>query len=150
MQRSNLRPTSPSCCPPSCIACGDFTGPVWNQLRQIEVLPKAVYDHNVSFTRRLRRAHAGKPLKPYTWFKCLTPRWDNSTRRAKKAMDHSQIQARVHERWLAAMIQTTVNTLEGGARLRFLNHGTSGPKAIIGSLTDAGSVHIARRRIAQL
>jgi hypothetical protein len=150
MQRSNLRPTSPSCCPPSCIACGDFTGPVWNQLRQIEVLPKAVYDHNVSFTRRLRRAHAGKAFEAVHVVQVFDAALGQLNAARKKAMDHSQIQARVHECWLAAMIQTTVNTLEGGARLRFLNHGTSGPKAIIWSLTDAGSVHIARRRIAQL
>jgi lipopolysaccharide biosynthesis protein len=94
---------------------------VENQLRKVGVLPQAYFDNNVFSYDDLATRMQAKPQQPYTWFRCVTPSWDNSARRAKDAMIVDGSRPEVYERWLGAMIQKTVNTLEGDERLLFVN-----------------------------
>jgi len=75
-----------------------------------------VYSYDFIVKRML-----AKPPQPYTWFRSVTPAWDNSARRAKDAMILHKSSPEVYERWLRTMIQNTVNTFEGDERLLFVN-----------------------------
>jgi len=98
-----------------------FQGRVENQLRKVGVLPQAYFDHNVFSYDDLVTRMLAKPSQPYTWFRCVTPSWDNSARRAKNAMILHQSTPEVYERWLGETIQTTVDTFHGDERLLFVN-----------------------------
>ena len=94
---------------------------VENQLRKLRVLPQAYFDHNVYSYEDLVTRSLAKPAPPYTWFRCVTPSWDNSARRAKKAIIIHNSKPDLYERWLREMIQTTVHTFDGDERLLFVN-----------------------------
>jgi len=99
----------------------DLQARVENQLRKVGVLPQAYFDHNVYSYDDLVTGMLAKPSEPYTWFRCVTPSWDNSARRAKAALIIHKSRPEAYERWLGEMIQTTVNTFEGDERLLFVN-----------------------------
>ena len=94
---------------------------VWNQLRKLRMLPQAYFDHDVYPYDVLVERMLAKPSQPYTWFRCVTPAWDNSARRAKDATIFRDSTPALYESWLRAMIQTTVTTLDGDERLLFVN-----------------------------
>jgi len=94
---------------------------VENQLRKAGVLSQGYFDHNVYSYDFIVKRMLAKPPQPYTWFRSVTPAWDNSARRAKDAMILHKSSPEVYERWLRTMIQNTVNTFEGDERLLFVN-----------------------------
>jgi lipopolysaccharide biosynthesis protein len=98
-----------------------FQARLENQLRKLRLLPQAYFDHHVySYDDLVTRSMAKGP-QPYTWFRCVTPSWDNSARRAKGATIIHKSSPELYERWLRAMVQTTVNTFNGDERLLFVN-----------------------------
>jgi lipopolysaccharide biosynthesis protein len=94
---------------------------VENQLRKVGVLPQAYFDHNVFSYDDLVAHMMAKPPQPYTWFRCVTPSWDNSARRTFEAMILHKSTPEAYERWLRAMIQTTITTFQGDEQLLFVN-----------------------------
>ena len=99
----------------------DLQARVRERLRQLRVLPQVYFDHDVfSYDDLVARMRA-KRAQPYTWFRCVTPSWDNSARRAKKAQIFQHSRPQLYESWLRAMIQTTLDTRDGDERLLFVN-----------------------------
>jgi hypothetical protein len=102
MRRSNLRPTHGM--RPPCIARGGVCGPGLRIDSEVGLPPQAYFDHNVYSHDYLVAQMLAKP--PYTRFRCVTPFWDNSARRAKGAWIIHKSRPKVYERWLREMIQT--------------------------------------------
>jgi lipopolysaccharide biosynthesis protein len=92
-----------------------------NQLRKLRELPQVYFDHRIYSYDDLVTRMLAKPSQPYPWFRCVTPSWDNSPRRARNATIFRGASPELYERWLQAMIQSTVNTFDGDERLLFVN-----------------------------
>jgi lipopolysaccharide biosynthesis protein len=63
----------------------------------------------------------GKPRPPFRRFRCLTPGWDNSPRRARNAFIFRDGTPELYERWLRSLVQDAADTLQGDERLVFVN-----------------------------
>ena len=94
---------------------------IYNQLRKLRLLPQAYFDHHVRSYDVLVARMLAKRARPYRWFRCVTPSWDNSSRRVSDATIFRDSRPEIYESWLRAVIHTTVNTLEGEERLVFVN-----------------------------
>ena len=99
----------------------DLQARVNNQLRRLRVLPQVYFDHDVYSYDDLVACMLAKGPQPYTWFRCVTPSWDNSARRAKGAQIFENSRPELYERWIRAMIDATVDTFNGDKRLLFVN-----------------------------
>lgn len=73
-----------------------------------------------SYEALMRRMMA-KPQVSYKRFRTVTPRWDNSPRRASEGAIFHGSTPELYERWLRATIQETTDTFQGDERLVFVN-----------------------------
>jgi lipopolysaccharide biosynthesis protein len=99
----------------------DLQARINNQFRRMRVLPQVYFDHDVYSYDDLVARMLAKPQEPYTWFRCVTPSWDNSARRAKGAQIFQNARPELYERWTRAMVEATVKTFSGDERLLFVN-----------------------------
>lgn len=99
----------------------DLRTRVLNQIAKLGILPRAYFYQNVFSYDDLVAGMLAKPASPYPWFRCVTPSWDNSPRRARNAMIFRDARPKLYERWLRAMIQATVDSREEEERLVFVN-----------------------------
>ena len=58
---------------------------------------------------------------PYKRFRCVTPSFDNSARRARNATIFHGSTPALYERWLRGAIEDTQDTFEGDERIVFVN-----------------------------
>ncbi len=98
----------------------DLRARVLHRLGKLRMLPRVYFEHEVySYDDLVARMLAKRP-RPYTWFRCVTPSWDNSARRARDAkIFHDSTPGR-YEHWLRTVIQATV-TVDDEERLVFVN-----------------------------
>lgn len=81
-----------------------FNSPICKQLKKSGIFPKGItenyiYDYDTIASTMLR-----KPDVDYVRFPCVTPAWDNSARRQKKAMIIVNSTPDKYEEWLAEII----------------------------------------------
>jgi hypothetical protein len=62
-----------------------------------------------------------KPEVHYKRFRAVTPRWDNSPRRASDSVIFRDSTPELYEKWLRALIRRTIDTFLGDERLVFVN-----------------------------
>jgi lipopolysaccharide biosynthesis protein len=99
----------------------DLHARVHNQLRKLGILPQVYFDHDVYSYDHLVARMLAKPSPPYTRFRCVTPSWDNSPRRAKNAKIFVDSRPELYESWLRTTVEATVNRLDDDERLVFVN-----------------------------
>ena len=89
--------------------------------RQAGALQPDDHDHRIYSFEELVDGMLAKSGVPYTRFRCVTPGWDNSARRATGAVIFSDSTPPRYERWLRAVAQQTVGIHRGEERLIFIN-----------------------------
>jgi lipopolysaccharide biosynthesis protein len=99
----------------------DLRSRVLNQLSKLRILPRVYFQHDVYSYDDLVARMLAKRSRPYTWFRCVTPSWDNSARRAMNAKIIHDCTPELYESWLRTTIQATVNTFDDEERLVFVN-----------------------------
>jgi lipopolysaccharide biosynthesis protein len=100
----------------------DIVARMLNQLRKAGLLSEAYRDHRVSSYDDLAAGMLAKPHPGYRWFRCATPGWDNSPRRAARQA-HIWVDA-TPERygaWLRALVEETARRPVASERLVFVN-----------------------------
>jgi lipopolysaccharide biosynthesis protein len=99
----------------------DLRARIQARLARLGLIPRAYLTHRVYPYESVVRRMLAKPPVPYKRFRCVTPRWDNSPRRAIEATIFRDSTPEIYESWLRAVILTTVNTLKGDEQLVFVN-----------------------------
>jgi lipopolysaccharide biosynthesis protein len=85
------------------------------------LLPRVYLDHRVYRYEVLVRRMLAKPRPGFKRFRCLTPGWDNSPRRARNAFIFQDATPRLYEKWLRTLVRDTVAAFQGDERLVFVN-----------------------------
>jgi hypothetical protein len=62
-----------------------------------------------------------KPAAPHKHFRCVTPGWDNSARRGRRALVFHGSTPEAYGRWLQQVIETTCREHAGDERIVFVN-----------------------------
>jgi lipopolysaccharide biosynthesis protein len=99
----------------------DFPARILHRMGRIGLVPKAYLTHRIYPYELLVRAMLDKPPVPYRRFRCATPRWDNSARRADGAVIFRDSTPDRYERWLRTLVQDTRESFRGEERLVFVN-----------------------------
>lgn len=89
--------------------------------RYARVLPEVYFNHRVYRYDLLVRRMLAKKNPSYKQFRCVTPGWDNSPRRAGNAFIFRDSTPEAYERWLRELIRNTVERFQGDERLAFVN-----------------------------
>jgi lipopolysaccharide biosynthesis protein len=90
-------------------------------LRQAGLISPRHHEHRIYSFDELVDGMLAKPGVPYKRFRCVTPGWDNSARRADGAIIFVDSTPRRYEGWLRAILQQTLVTHHGEERLIFIN-----------------------------
>ncbi len=90
-------------------------------LRRAHLVRAADGQDRVYSYETLAAGMLAKPSVSYTRFRCLTPGWDNSPRRATGATVFVDSTPQVYEGWLRSLVQETILAHEGDHRLLFIN-----------------------------
>jgi hypothetical protein len=90
-------------------------------LRQAGLISPGDHEHRIYSFDELVDGMLARPGAPYKRFRCITPGWDNSARRANGAVIFTGSTPRRYEAWLRAIVQQTLVTHHGEERLIFVN-----------------------------
>ncbi len=90
-------------------------------LGQAGLLGSPQHDHRIYSFDELVDGMLAKPTVPYTRFRCVSPGWDNSARRAEGAIMFVGSTPQLYEAWLRAIVQQTLVIHHGDERLIFVN-----------------------------
>jgi lipopolysaccharide biosynthesis protein len=89
-------------------------------LRRLRLLSPGYHRHRVHSYRELARLAMEKPLPSYELFRCVTPMWDNSPRRAQGAYIFHGSTPELYENWLHFVLGQTMSKPQS-RRLAFVN-----------------------------
>ena len=106
---------------PSPMVQGTYRRLVTRLRRRLRAVPNDYGTHRVYRYDELVRNMLAKPEVQYKRFRCVTPRWDNSPRRADGAVIFRDSTPAAYERWLREIIQATLRTFQGDERIVFVN-----------------------------
>ena len=87
----------------------------------ISVVPNAYFEHRVYRYEEIVHRMLAKPEVAYKRFRCVTPRWDNSPRRASDSVIFRDSSPEVYEGWLREVVRSTLVTFQGDERILFVN-----------------------------
>jgi lipopolysaccharide biosynthesis protein len=99
----------------------DLLARVQHRLRRLGLIPNVYFDHGLYSYESLSRRMLDKPQASYKRFRCVTPRWDNSPRRANSSIIFYGSTPALYESWLRAAIRNTLDTFHGDERIVFVN-----------------------------
>jgi len=99
----------------------DLRARLLNRLARVGIVKKAYLEHNIYPYELLPTIMLRKPPVPYRRFRCVTPGWDNSPRRASGATLFVDSTPEAYERWLRALVQDAIDTRHGDERIVFVN-----------------------------
>jgi lipopolysaccharide biosynthesis protein len=100
----------------------DLRASLVDRLARVGIVPKAYLEHNIYSYDLLQTIMLRKPPVPYRRFRCATPGWDNSPRRASGgATVFVDSTPDTYERWLRALVRDAIDTRQGDERIVFVN-----------------------------
>jgi lipopolysaccharide biosynthesis protein len=99
----------------------DVVDRVQHRLGRIGIIPRVYLDHHVYQYDWLVTRMLAKPPASHKRFRCATPRWDNSARRARNSVIFRDSTPQAYEAWLRALVAATTETFQGDERLVFVN-----------------------------
>jgi lipopolysaccharide biosynthesis protein len=99
----------------------DLVAKVQRHLARVGMSPSAYMDHRVYEYDQLMDQMLAKPPVAYKRFRCATPGWDNSARRARNATIFRGSTPQAYERWLRSLVASTMEQFQGDERLVFVN-----------------------------
>ncbi|MGH7365180.1 MAG: glycoside hydrolase family 99-like domain-containing protein [Candidatus Rokuibacteriota bacterium] len=95
---------------------------LWAKMQyRLRLVPRVYLTHRIYPYEVLVRRMLAKPRAHYKRFRCVTPGWDNSPRRASNSFIFRDSTPELYESWLRAVIQDTSGTFQGEERLVFVN-----------------------------
>ena len=95
---------------------------LWSKVQyRLHLVPRAYLTHRVYAYETLMRRMLAKPQVPYKRFRAVTPRWDNSPRRASDSVIFRDSTPELYETWLRALTRSTIDTFQGDEQLVFVN-----------------------------
>ncbi|CAL1239966.1 glycoside hydrolase family 99-like domain-containing protein [Candidatus Methylocalor cossyra] len=100
---------------------GIFRTTPWRELVRFGVLPEIYLKHTIARYDSMVQYFLGKPEPNYPWFRCVTPGFDNTARRAEGAaiiVDSTPDKYRV---WLEQIVRWTRCRRQGEERIVFIN-----------------------------
>lgn len=98
-----------------------FRGRIESFLTRLSLFPAVFRDSTVYSYPAVIRGMLGKPMPDYTWFRCVSPMWDNSARRTAKAHIYIDASPREYKNWLMQVISQTLKRYSGDERIVFVN-----------------------------
>jgi lipopolysaccharide biosynthesis protein len=90
-------------------------------LRRLGLASPRAHEHRLYSYRELVERSLAKPTPPWKRFRCVTPGWDNSPRRATGANIFLDSTPELYAKWLADAARQTLDTFEGDERIVFVN-----------------------------
>jgi lipopolysaccharide biosynthesis protein len=99
----------------------DLVARVRHRLGRIGIIPRVYLEHHVHRYDDLVERMLAKPPAAYKRFRCATPRWDNSARRATNSVIFRDSTPEAYERWLRRLVTDTNEAFHGEERLVFVN-----------------------------
>jgi lipopolysaccharide biosynthesis protein len=99
----------------------DLVARIQHRLGRVGVIPRVYLDQQVYQYDWLVERMLAKPPASYRRFRCATPGWDNSARRATNAAIFRDSTPRAYEAWLRRLVASTRETFHGDERLVFIN-----------------------------
>lgn len=94
---------------------------VYNALQKANLLSWAYRNHRIFSYRGLAERMALRARVSYKRFRCVTPGWDNSSRRKQAADIFHGSTPKLYERWLRAIVEQTLADRSGDERIVFVN-----------------------------
>jgi lipopolysaccharide biosynthesis protein len=82
-----------------------FYGRRWRWARRLGLVSEAYARHKVHDYATLAARAMAKPLPPYEMFRCVTPGWDNTARRASDALILDGSMPEFYEQWLSFVLR---------------------------------------------
>jgi lipopolysaccharide biosynthesis protein len=104
-----------------CIMKWTFTKKLLSRLAKVRLVSRFHANNWLYSYAELMQEMLRKPEPGYTWFRCVTPGFDNSPRRKKGAVVLQGTTPAIYESWLRAVVQWTLDRREGDERLVFVN-----------------------------
>jgi lipopolysaccharide biosynthesis protein len=99
----------------------DLRARVLNRLGRVGLISTAYLNHRIYPYDLLAATMLQKIPVPYRRFRCATPGFDNSPRRANGAHVLRDSRPEAYERWLRTLVRSTLDTFQGDERIVFLN-----------------------------
>jgi lipopolysaccharide biosynthesis protein len=99
----------------------DLLARIQSRLVRLGLVAPAYRDHSIYPYEMLVERMLRKPAAAYKRFRCATPGWDNSPRRADGAGIFRDSTPRAYEAWLRSLVVSTLETFHGDERLLFVN-----------------------------
>jgi hypothetical protein len=99
----------------------DILARVFNRLKKHGIIHPGYWLHNVFLYEEVVERMLAKPAPSYRRFRCATPGWDNSPRRASEATILHGSTPVAYEHWLRCLVEETNRTLQGDERIVFVN-----------------------------
>jgi len=99
----------------------DMIARVQNRLRRIGLMSKVYAENQVYLYSSLVERMLAKPAVDHKRFRCVTPGWDNTPRRANGSLILHASTPDMYEAWLRAMVRDTQQRLDGEERILFIN-----------------------------
>ena len=82
-----------------------FNSPLFEHLQKLRLFPKGIAENHIYDYDTIASTMLRKPEPDYVRFRCVTPSWDNSARRQKKATIIVNSTPDKYEEWLAELIK---------------------------------------------
>lgn len=98
-----------------------FRGKRYSFLRKLGLSSKAYIEHSVIYYQSLIDMMLSKPEPEYIQFRCVTPSWDNSSRRSRDALIFIESTPEKYSDWLQKLVHKTLKRFQGDERLVFIN-----------------------------
>lgn len=98
------------------------TTPEWSVMHQYrKQLLNPKFSGDIIDIRRVSENALSQPVPPYTRFRGVMPRWDNTARRQDTGLIFVNSTPEHYENWLCAVTKYTCEHLQGDERLVFIN-----------------------------
>lgn len=98
-----------------------FDGAFSRFLGRIGLLPEGLRHNRVYWYPTMVRSMLARPEPRHTWFRCVSPSWDNSARRRSKANIFHGSTPQIYQNWLERIAGRTAERYPEDERLVFIN-----------------------------
>lgn len=98
-----------------------FQSAIATLLGKLSLLPRGVRANRVYSYRAMVHSMLSKPEPTYTWFRCVSPTWDNSARRRTNANIFVGSSPSIYQDWLERIAKRTRERYPEDERLVFIN-----------------------------
>jgi lipopolysaccharide biosynthesis protein len=99
----------------------DLRARIHNRLRRLGLLSETYWQHYIAPYDDLMHSMLDSPVPSYRHFRCVTPRWDNSARRARDAVVLVGATPESYGVWLRTVVEETCRRPDAAEHIVFIN-----------------------------